>query len=142
MRKLLFPQLTVAVLLLIASASLTVAQQGNDTRNSKPAMALMEADNGKNIDLNTGETLRIKLKTIAGTGYSWTLSGDPAPLKLTKSYTQNNNSTARRAGGPQMSVFDLSASSPGLANVTFIYRRSWEYNVPPAKTFSVRVNVR
>ena len=41
-----------------------------------------------------------------------------------------------------MSVFQLSANSAGLATLTFVYRRSWEYNVPPAKTFAIRVNVR
>jgi predicted secreted protein len=46
------------------------------------------------------------------------------------------------AGAPQMSVFQFSAASAGLANLTLVYRRSWEYNTTPAKTFSVRVNVR
>lgn len=126
----------------LASIAGTATAQQASTKNTKPAVTLIEADNGKDVDLSTGETLRIKLNTIAGTGYAWTLDGEPAPLKLTKSYTQKNNTTARRAGGSQMSVFDLKANSPGLANVTFVYRRSWEYNVPPAKTFSIRVNVR
>ena len=112
----------------------------SETKAADSVLTVTDADNGKNIDLASGQTLRVKLKTISGTGYAWTLSGDPAPLKLTKSYTQQNNS--RRAGGGQMSVFDLTASSAGLANVTFVYRRSWEYNVPPAKTFKVHVNVR
>jgi hypothetical protein len=45
-------------------------------------------------------------------------------------------------GGMQLSVFDLTANGPGVSNVTFVFRRSWEYNVAPAKTFTVRVNVR
>jgi len=138
--------LTIVVLVLVAALALlseaAVAQQTADTKKTQPVVGVHEADNGKDIDITTSQTLRVKLNTIAGTGYAWTLSGDPAPLKLTKSYTQHNNSTARRAGGAQPSVFDLTANSAGLANVTFVYRRSWEYNVPPAKTFSVRVNVR
>jgi predicted secreted protein len=140
----------VAVLVfIIALASLgatSVAQQAADAnttpKKSKPIVGVMESDNGKTIDMDSSQTLCVKLKVIAGTGYSWTLNGDPAPLKLGKSYTQQSNSTARRAGGPQMSVFELSANSSGVANLTFTYRRSWEYNVPPAKTFNVRVNVR
>jgi len=151
MRKLLLSRSTIAVLIsLTALASLSArvaAQQATDantanTKKSKSVVGVMEADNGKTIDLTPGQTLRVKLKVIAGTGYGWTIDGDPAPLKLTKSYTQQTNSTARRAGGPEMSVFELTPNSTGLANLTFVYRRSWEYNVPPAKTFSVRVNVR
>lgn len=132
----------VVLMMLAAICGTLTAQQSADKKKSEAVVGVIEADNGKDIDLNAGQTLRIKLKTIAGTGYAWTLSGDPAPLKLTKTYTQKNNSSASRAGGPQMSVFDLSASSAGLANVTLVYRRSWEYNVPPARTFTIRVNVR
>jgi predicted secreted protein len=148
MRKPLLSRSNVAVLLFVtALGSLTAtlaAQQAADenTKKSNSVVGVFEADNGKTIDMDSSQTLRVKLKVIAGTGYAWTLSGDPKPLKLTKSYAQQSNSTARRQGGPEMSVFELSANSVGLANLTFVYRRSWEYNVPPAKTFSVRVNVR
>jgi inhibitor of cysteine peptidase len=148
MRKPLLSRPNLAVLLFVtalASQGASVcAQQAPDanTKKSNSVVGVMEADNGKDIEVNSGQTLRVKLKVIPGTGYAWTLSGDPAPLKLTKSYTQQNNSTARRVGASQMSVFELSANAVGLANLTFVYRRSWEYNVPPAKTFSVRVNVR
>ena len=130
------------MLILASACAASPALGADDTKKADSVLAVMESDNGKNIDLNNGQTLRVKLRVIAGTGYAWTLSGDPAPLKLIKSYTQHSNSTARRAGGTQMSVFELSASSAGLANVTFVYRRSWEYNVQPAKTFTVHVNVR
>ncbi len=144
MPKSLFPRFTVAVLLLggtLASRSeIAIAQQTADAKKAPAVVAVFEADNGKDIDLTAGQTLRIKLKTIAGTGYAWSLSGDPAPLKLTKTSTQRSKN--QQPGAAQMSVFDLTASSAGLANVTFVYRRSWEYNVAPVKTFTIRVNVR
>jgi predicted secreted protein len=105
-------------------------------------VTITDADNGKDIELTTGQTLEVKLKSTAGTGYSWAVSGDPAPLKVTKSSTQRNKGSSPRAGASQSSVFELTAASPGLSTLTFIYRRPWEYNMPPAKTFSVRVNVR
>ncbi|HZP23656.1 MAG TPA: protease inhibitor I42 family protein [Terriglobales bacterium] len=105
-------------------------------------VVVTDADNGKDIDLTSGQTLEVKLKSTAGTGYSWTVTGDPAPLKLTKTYTQHNKSASARAGASQSTVFQLNATSAGLSTLTLVYRRSWEYNVPPAKTFSVRVNVR
>src|SRR5579863_7295139 len=88
----------VALMMTLAAICGTVvAQQAADKKKSESVVGVFEADNGKDIDITTGQTLRIKLKTISGNGYSWILSGDPAPLKLTKSYTQQNNS--RRAGG-------------------------------------------
>jgi predicted secreted protein len=128
----------VGILGQLPSTALSAA----DTKNAESTVNVTEADNGKDIDLTTAQTLQIKLKSIAGTGYAWTLDGDPAPLKLVKQFSQHNKSTSGRAGAPSFSVFQLKAGSAGLANVTFVYRRSWEYNVPPAKTFSLRVNVR
>ena len=110
-----------------------------DTKHAKSVLTVTEAQNGTDVDLASGQMLQVKLKSVAGTGYAWTLSGDPAPLKLTKTSTQRSKNTP---GASQFSVFQLSANSSGLATVTFVYRRSWEYNVPPVRTFSVRVNVR
>jgi len=143
MRRSLPPRLTIAVLLSLAGlASLSdtaVAQQASDPAKTLPVVRVTEAENGKDIDIADGQTLQVKLKSIAGTGYAWTLSGDPAPLKLTKTSTQRGKN---QPGAAQMSVFQLQANSAGMATVTFVYRRSWEYNVPPAKSFSIRVNVR
>jgi len=136
---------TRAVALLLTLVCLATVEQAPATRlyasdaKYDSLVNVTEAENGKDIDITHGQTLQVKLKSIAGTGYAWTLSGDPAPLKLTKTFTQRSKSTP---GAVQMSVFQLAANSAGLANVTFVYRRSWEYDVPPAKTFSIRVNVR
>lgn len=113
-----------------------------DAKSADSIVNVTEAENGKEVDLGSGQVLQVKLKSIPGTGYAWTLDGDPAPLKLVKSFTQRKKSTSGMAGAPQMSVFQLKANSAGLATVTFVYRRSWEYNVPPASTFSIRVSVR
>jgi len=113
-----------------------------DAKNADSVVNVAEAENGENIDLTTAQTLQVKLKSISGTGYTWTLNGDPAPLKLTKSFSQRSKSTSGMAGTPHISVFQLKASSAGLSTLTFVYRRSWEYNVAPAKTFSIRVSVR
>ncbi len=118
------------------------AAAGQSSSAHSSILNITEPDNGKDIDLPSGQTLQIKLKSNAGTGFAWSLSGDPTPLKLIKTYTQHNKNTSGRAGAPLTSVFQLQAASAGLSNVTLVYRRSWEYNVPPAKTFSVRVNVR
>ncbi len=144
-RELFSPQLVrraFAVVLAFASISAITTLPAADAKNADSVVTVTEADNGKDVDLTTGQTLQVKLKSIPGTGYAWTLDGDPAPLKLTKSFSQRSKNTTGMAGAPQMSVFQLSANSAGVATLTFIYRRAWEYDVAPAKTFSIRVNVR
>ena len=131
--------LSVGLAVALCAAAFHAAAQ---TSASGSVVTVTDAENGKTIELSSGETLRVKLPGNPSTGYDWTLDGDPAPLKLIKSFHQANKKTTGMAGAPQTTVFQLSAPSAGAANVTFIYRRSWEYNVAPAKTFNVRVNVR
>ena len=126
---------------LIIALCMAVAANGHSS-TSASIVTVTEADNGKAVELNAGQTLQVKLASNPSTGYDWTLDGDPSPLKLVKSFHQANKKTAGMPGAPQTTVFKLSAASAGAANVRLVYRRSWEYNVAPAKTFSVRVNVR
>lgn len=116
--------------------------------NSKPSAKAVDAsvvltahDNGKDIDLTTTQTLVVRLESNPSTGYGWTVVGDPAPLRLGKASYQKNAKSGT-VGAPGNQVFRFSANSAGMANLTLAYRRSWEYNVPPAKTFTVKVNVR
>ncbi len=99
-------------------------------------------DNGKDVDLTSGDKLVVKLGSNPSTGYSWAVAGDPSPLKLQKTSYRKNKAASKAMGAPGVQVFQFSARSAGMATLQLIYRRSWEYNVQPAKTFDVRVNVR
>ena len=112
------------------------------TKGSPSDVVLTEGDNGKDIDLTTGTMLVIKLPSNPSTGYNWSVSGDPAPLKLQKTSFVKGKSKNGAVGASGTSVFRLNASSAGLANLNLVYRRSWEYNVAPMKTFNVRVDIR
>ena len=137
--------------IMMASLPFITAVSGNafqspsghsSTKVTTPAVTLTEADNGKDIDLTAGTTLLVKLKGNPSTGYSWTVAGDPAPLRLQKSSFAKKSGGGQKVGASGTETLRLSASSAGMSTLTVVYRRSWEYNVPPAKTFSVRVNVR
>jgi inhibitor of cysteine peptidase len=131
-----------AILLLAISAS--ALQTAASSKTAQPASStttITDQDNGSDVDLSAGGTLIVKLPSNPSTGYGWAVAGDPAPLKLQKrSYQKNTKSHA--AGAPGMQILQFSASSTGMGNLVVEYRRSWEYNTPPAKSFNVRVNVR
>jgi inhibitor of cysteine peptidase len=109
---------------------------------SSATVTVTGQDNGQDVDLTTGGILIVKLKSNPSTGYSWTVSGDPSPLRLEKTTYVKNSQSSKAVGAPGMQVLRFGVSSSGMATLTVVYRRSWEYNVPPAKTFRVRVNVR
>ena len=139
------------VLFLVSAMLLTVvplatSQQSSTGSASAKAAAdtvtLTEQDNGKDIDLTTGQTLVVKLKSNQSTGYSWAVAGEPAPLKLQKSTYRKPSGSGNKVGTTGAQVLQFNATSAGMATLNLVYRRSWEYNAPPAQKFGVRVNVR
>jgi len=133
-----------AALLFAVSIAAEAPQTASSATSAKAAASVVtvtDQDNGKDIDLPSGQTMVVKLASNPSTGYKWTVEGDPAPLKLEKqSYRKSAKSSAM--GAPGVQIFQFSASSSGIANLKLNYHRSWEYNQPPVKTFSLRVNVR
>ena len=128
------------VVLFFSIALAATAQTTAKKSSAANVVNVTETDNGKDIEMTTAQTLQVSLKATAGTGYAWTVLGDPGPLKLMKQSTHSVHGA--KPGGAQMQVFLFSASSPGIANLALVYRRSWQYNTPPAQKFAVKVNVR
>jgi inhibitor of cysteine peptidase len=123
--------------------------QASQAATSSPAAGNMSSnvtvtdqDNGKDIDLTTGSVLIVKLQSNPSTGYAWTVAGDPSPLRLEKSSYVKNTKASKAVGASGTQVLRLNANSGGMATLTVVYRRSWEYNILPVKTFSLRVNIR
>ncbi len=138
------PLRMLALLLTALLCTSVSAQQTASLQSKAPStdVILTESDNGRDIDLSTSNTLIVKLSSNPSTGYAWSVAGDPAPLKLQKSTFRKSKAKNGMVGASGTAVFQLTASSAGMTNLTLVYRRSWEYNVPPMKTFTVRVNVR
>jgi inhibitor of cysteine peptidase len=131
-------------LLIVAMCASATALQTPDASHPKavPTVVLSERDSGTDIDLTSNALLIVKLNSNPSTGYSWTVTGDPSPLKLQKTSFRKNTNKSGIMGASGTATFQLSANSSGIATLTLVYRRSWEYNMPPMKTFTVRVNVR
>jgi inhibitor of cysteine peptidase len=129
----------------LASSSLAQSVQSSTTSQagSHPSSTVIVTaqDNGKEVDLPQGGTLVVRLEANPSTGYSWTVKGDPSPLKLVKSSYRKNNSN-RAAGAPGTQELRLAATSSGIVSLDLEYRRLWEYNAAPARTFRIQVNAR
>ena len=134
-----------ALFLVAALLSAETPQAANSASANKAATSsviVTDQDNGKDVELASNQTLIVKLASNPSTGYNWAVLGDPAPLKLQKTSYRKNSKSSQVVGAPGAQSFQFSAASAGIANLNLAYRRSWEYNSPPAKSFSLRVNVR
>ena len=125
-------------LILLAGLLYACGTQGSPEQSS---VHLTEADNGRSIELNVGDQLKITLPANPTTGFQWEVSGvDSAILQSIGEPSFEPSSNAVGSGGQV--TFRLEAVAVGRTVLKLIHHRPFEENVPPAQTFEVTVTVR
>ena len=103
---------------------------------------LSEADNGKNIEVHTGDIIRITLESNITTGYSWEnadkVDQDILALDSNDYVSDPNPEELDGVGGNTVIVYR--ALKPGKAKIDLVYLQSWEPSESDTK-FSVTVEV-
>jgi len=103
---------------------------------------LTEADNGKNIEVHTGDIIRITLESNITTGYSWEnadkVDKDILALDTNDYVSDPNPEELDGVGGNTIIVYR--ALKPGKAKIDLVYLQSWEPSEFDTK-YSVTVEV-
>jgi predicted secreted protein len=96
-----------------------------------------EASNGRTVELHAGQQLEIRLAENRTTGFQWTLvsDGKPACTQVSHSYESSNGPPG--AGGTAHWLWE--AATGGAGTIQLAYRRKWEAEKPPIRTFKVQV---
>ena len=102
-------------------------------------VVVTEAQNGQDVQIGTNDVLIVRLQAQAGTGYSWAVTAAPLFLRLSQEHTEPAGRTI--PGGPEVQLFTFKPIGPGHAPLSFAYRRPWEADQPPARTYNVKVSV-
>jgi inhibitor of cysteine peptidase len=107
-------------------------------------MSLSENQNGKSIELKTGEKFQIKLDSNQTTGYSWKFSGktDQKIISLISSEYKIEKNDKNLVGAGGYETFDFKALSEGQTKIILEYVRPWEKDTAPDKTFTIDVIVK
>ena len=101
---------------------------------------LTDADNNKSIEVAVGQRIEIRLQGNVTTGYEWLLQPFPGSLELSDFSYAPAGKQMPGSGGVQSVGFI--AKSPGSGDVKLEYRRPWEKDTPPARTFAIKITVR
>jgi inhibitor of cysteine peptidase len=106
---------------------------------SSSTITVGQAANGKTIHPRAGDTLIVRLPGNPTTGYRWSVSRTPAPLRLlASSYVP---SPPKRLGQGGTFVFRFRVRA-GHGTLTLVYRRPWEKSKPPLRSYSLLVRSR
>ena len=105
-------------------------------------IVVTERDSGSAITLGRGQALEVRLEGIPGTGYSWyPAQYDTAVLSPAGEHTEGRTDP-RVIGGPVTKAFRFEARGTGRTSLEFHYKRIWETDSPPLRTFPIVVEVR
>jgi inhibitor of cysteine peptidase len=107
---------------------------------------ITEKNNGGQVKIAPGYILILKLEAIPGTGYGWQIAqNDPDLLEpLGESVFEPIVGDAKKEllGGPEYQVFRFKAQRSGTTILELNYKRAWEKEVAPLKSFRITVQIR
>lgn len=111
------------------------AQKGGDVPT------YYEKDNNTTIQAASGKVFKVFLPTQPSTGFDWTaasLSG----VEQVGSVEYIINSPAGIVGGVETAILTFKADKAGKGKIVLHYKRSWEKNVVPAKTYTLTIEIK
>ncbi|NLG28968.1 MAG: protease inhibitor I42 family protein [Chloroflexi bacterium] len=104
-------------------------------------LELADADEGGRAELEVGDRAVIKRQSSPTTGYGWEVLGlDDQDVITLVDRSYKADSPLIGSGG--VDTFLLEASHPGEVALQLVYRRAWEQDVPPLRTYSITLVVR
>ncbi len=98
-------------------------------------------DSGGTASLIPYQPLVVRLPANPSTGYVWSyaVAGDDV-LRL-ETVSGESAGANGMVGAPGEQVWSFRAQGSGLAVLTYVYAQPWEKNTPPAKIFTLKVQV-
>ena len=104
---------------------------------------LSEQDNGRAVELVTGQEISLPLAANRTTGYSWAREDDSGIVVLVEPPAYSVSTVpAGMVGVGGTETWRLRATIAGTAVLRFAYRRPWEKNTPPAREIKLDIIVR
>ncbi len=105
-------------------------------------LTVTEKDNGSRFELNRGNVLTLRLESNPSTGYSWQIAeNDGKVMELMGEPTYETPERKLIVGGIEYRIYRFKALTRGTNVLELQYRRIWEKEKEPLKTFRITVKI-
>jgi inhibitor of cysteine peptidase len=101
-----------------------------------------DKDDGRQIIIEKGSTLAVRLEATPGTGHSWKLVKINAELLKALGESAFENPRGGVPGAIEHQVFRFEAQAFGSSVLEMHYLRPWEKDVPPLRIYRITVEIR
>ena len=125
------------IVVIVVAAALFLSGPGTGDNS----MQLSKDDNGREISVARGVSIRLCLESQGATGYLWIFEGrDPEYLEIVSEETLNRAGPGS-TGGSVMHIWTLLPKKEGATQIRMNYYRPWEGKDKSADTFAVRLKI-
>lgn len=124
----------------LAAVLAVVVMAGISGCSARTALALEGEDDGREITLQKGQSLTIKLEGNPTTGYSWEFVESEGAI-LQQLGEPEFEADSDLLGAPGTQTLRFRAVEAGQMELRLVYQRPWETDVEPLETFTVQVTV-
>ena len=104
-------------------------------------VSLGAADNGRTIEMKTGETLKVSLEGNPTTGYNW-YSSSSNPQVLSQVGDSSFAASSNAMGACGMISLTFQALTAGETSLQLQYKRIWEAGIAPLSTYNLSIIVK
>lgn len=124
-------------LAVLAASCLTVSGQAGDDKEK----VLTQKDQNSTVKIAKGTILAIKLEGLPSAGYTWQVAKTNADVLPFNGKVETEKPKAGLIGAKVMMTLRFTAKAAGMSEVELHYRRPFEKDKQPDKTFKVKVEV-
>lgn len=137
------PTLSMRPALLGLVVVLGACAPGGPPEVSPPPLVVTDGADGSTQTMRPGQPMEVRLPGNPSTGFHWeSNAGEQAVLRQDgEPRFERGDAPAGVVGAGGTEVFRFIAVASGTQDLSFVYRRVWEKDVPPARTLSFRVRV-
>ncbi len=110
-------------------------------QTSTKTITATDKENGRHLELRQGDTLTLKLESIPGTGYSWQITKNDTNVMKPLDKPEYEPQDKKAMGSVAYQIFRLKAMSEGTDVLELQYKRVWEKEKEPLKTYRITVQI-
>ena len=106
-------------------------------------LKLTTKDNDRRIELTPGQAFRIALESNPSTGFQWQIvEFDEVLLQSTAESKYESSDPNGPPGTAGQQVFRFATRKAGQTTICMVYRRPWEKDQPPVRSYSLTLLIR